>query len=131
MSMTDLTQDELTVLLIAAQGESMMPIGRWEAPVENLVKRGYLARADKFNNYITPEGRAVAEAQDNANHKAVIEARNEVVGAQDKARARAEELAVLLAELATYSAAITGDDKMKALRSWGRIVLERAKEKLG
>jgi len=129
--MTDLSQDELTVLLIAAQGESMMPIGRWEAPVENLVERGYLRRTDRFNNYITDEGRAVAEAQDNANFKAVIEKRNEVVGAQDKARARAEELAILLAELAAYSAAMTDDDKLTALKNWGRIVLENAKEKLG
>ena len=28
--MTDLSQDELTVLLIAAKGEPMIPIGRWD-----------------------------------------------------------------------------------------------------
>ena len=36
-TMTDLSQDELTVLMIAATGERMMPIGRWEAPAKSLV----------------------------------------------------------------------------------------------
>ena len=34
-----LTDDERTVLMIAAQGQSMMPLGRWETPVEHLVER--------------------------------------------------------------------------------------------
>lgn len=127
---SDLSQDELTVLLIAAEGESMMPIGRWEAPVESLVHKGYLRRGDRFNNYITDAGRAIAETRNREDFKAVIETRNKVVDAQGRARARAEELAVLLAELANFSAAVTGDMPMTALRNWGKIILERAKELL-
>jgi hypothetical protein len=129
--MSELTPDELTVLLIACEGQSMMPIGRWEAPVESLVKRGFLSRSDKFNNYITDAGRAATQQKDDANFKAVIETRNAIVGAQEKAKARAEEIAALLAELATYSAAATGDDKVKALRNWCNIILVRAKELIG
>ncbi len=53
----DLTDDEFTVLLIAQQGESMMPIARWEKPVNDLVERGLLHRHDKFNNTITENGK--------------------------------------------------------------------------
>lgn len=61
--MTELTDDEFTVLLIAQQGESMMPIGRWEKPVESLVQKGFLHRYDKFNNSITTSGKEVAKAR--------------------------------------------------------------------
>ena len=128
--MADLSQDELTVLMIAAQGESMMPIGRWEAPIESLVHKGYLRREDRFNNYITDQGRKAAEQAENANVKAVIDTRGAQERIAEKAKARAEELAVLLAELANYSAQATGDMPMTALRNWGKIILERAKELL-
>lgn len=128
--MADLSQDELTVLLIAAEGESMMPIGRWEAPVESLVHKGYLRRVDRFNNYITDAGRKAAEETEKANFKAVINTNLNISDVQNQARARAEELAVLLAELSNYSAAATGDMPMTALRNWGKIILERAKELL-
>ncbi len=128
--MADLTQDELTVLLIAEKGESMMPIGRWEAPALSLVAKGYLHANDKFNNVITDAGRQACKQADDANMRALIGANNAVVEARQKAAARAEELAVLLAELAAYSSSVTGDDKVKALRNWGRIVLARALELL-
>jgi hypothetical protein len=129
--MSDLTYDELTVLLIACEGQSMMPIGRWEAPVESLVKKGFLSRSDKFNNYITDAGRAATTRSDDANFKAVIETCNAIVVAQETAAARAEELAVLLAELARFSAQATGWAPQQSLKGWARIVLERAKELVG
>lgn len=129
--MPDLTQDELTVLLIADEGGSMIPIGRWEVPIRQLATRGFMKRLDEVNYVITEAGREAAHAGEDANFKAVIETRNAIVQVQEKARARAEDLAVLLAELARSSAAQTGDDPMKALRSWGKTILERAKELLG
>jgi hypothetical protein len=128
--MTDLTNDELAVLLIAAEGESMMPIGRWEAPVASLLAKGYLHAHDKFNNVITEAGRKACGKAEDDNARALITANNAVVDARQKAAARAEELAVLLAELATYSNSVTGDGKVKALREWGRIVMARALELL-
>lgn len=56
--MTQLTEDELTCLGICAQGESLAAIGRWEPSVDALVEKGLLVRHDKFNNTITPAGRA-------------------------------------------------------------------------
>lgn len=61
-----LTTDELTVLMIAAQGESMMAIAHWKQPVESLIAKGYLQSRgdDNFNCVITPAGRAACEARD-------------------------------------------------------------------
>jgi hypothetical protein len=126
--MHELTQDELTVLMIAAEGESMMPIGRWEAPTKSLVAKGYLHVNDKFNNVITEAGRQAAEQADNANIRDMVKVNNDLVEARQKAAARGDEIAALLAELATYSASMTGDDKVKALRKWAKVVLEKALE---
>lgn len=125
--MTDLTQDELAVLLIAAEGESMMPIGRWEAPVASLVAKGYLHANDKFNNVITEAGRKACGKAEDDNVRALLTTSRAIVEGRQKSIARAEELAILLAELATYSSPITGDDKVKSLREWAKVILERAK----
>lgn len=78
-----LTDDERTVLMIADKGELMIPIGRWEQPVEHLVKLGYLQCHDKFNNTITEAGRvALNDEQDIVDDnfaKAFIKANNAVV----------------------------------------------------
>jgi hypothetical protein len=128
--MTDLTQDELTVLMIAAEGQSMMPIGRWEAPVESLVKQGLLRRADKFNNFITEAGRKAVEDGDNANIEAIIETRDKIEIAKKKIAERAKVIANLLVELATYSAFVTGENKFTALKRCSQIIFDQAKEKL-
>jgi hypothetical protein len=57
-----LTADEETVLAIAAEGKSMMPIGRWEAPTLSLWQRKFLYRHDDFNFTITHGGKAALEA---------------------------------------------------------------------
>lgn len=139
--MTDLTPDEKTVLLIASQGEPMIPIGKWKKPVESLAKKGLL-KAHKhpgdpsghFNHRITPEGRAAveeAEREDDAAIGHLITASTAVGHEQRKARAHAEQIAVQLVDLAEASAAVTGDSKQMALREWARVVLERALEMMG
>ena len=66
----NLSDDEFTVLMIANQGEAMIPIGRWKAPVESLVERGFLRRLGSpqdpsggFNNVITDAGRRACQAR--------------------------------------------------------------------
>jgi len=51
--MSELSQDEFTVLLIAAEGESMIPIGRWKAPILALTDRGFMRKDDDVNFSIT------------------------------------------------------------------------------
>ncbi len=51
-----MTNDELTVLMIAAEGGSMAPIGRWEKPIRDLVSRGLMRKHDGVNYVITSAG---------------------------------------------------------------------------
>ncbi len=135
--MTDLSQDELTVLMIAATGEPMMPIGRWEAPAKSLIKKGFLKGRcspqdpdGMFNLHITPEGVIAAEQGENDSYKQVLNVGATIQHEQKKARKQAEQIAVQLVDLAEASSKITGDTKVDALRRWSEIVLTRALEML-
>ena len=138
--MTDLSEDELTVLLIAARGEPMMPIGRWKVPAESLVARGLLQGtaspqdpSGMFNLRITATGKKEVERQDTVYEQQlgdVITKSRQINHIQNKARAAAEQIAVQLVDLAEMSSEATGDDKITALRNWARIILERALEKM-
>ena len=59
-----LTDDEYAILMIAAEGRSMIPIGRWEKPVNDLVARGLMIRHDPANNTISPAGREALEQRE-------------------------------------------------------------------
>ncbi len=79
--MPELTNDELMVLLIAREGEPMIPIGRWKPAVEHLVELGFLNPrpspqdpTGNFNCVITAEGRLAAEKRDQENEEAVMNA---------------------------------------------------------
>jgi hypothetical protein len=62
--LSELSDDEFTILLIADQGEALIPIGRWSAPVQHLVQLGYLRPlgnpgdpTGSVNNIITAAGK--------------------------------------------------------------------------
>ena len=126
--MSDLSQDELTILMIAAEGESMMPIGRWEKPLDSLVAKGFMHRHDKFNVVITPAGRQACKETEDGNIRGLIEANNTMVTGKETARRNAEAIAVQLVDLSELSSKLTGDDKVEALRRWSKIILTRALE---
>lgn len=135
--MSELSQDELTVLLIAAEGQPMMPIGRWAEPTRALIARGYLMPhghpgdpSGGHNNYITVAGRAAAEAAENANLRAMIGASNKVADAKQKARGQAEQIAAWLVELVALTENVTGEDKQAVLDHWVKVVSARAMELL-
>ena len=69
-----MTDDELTVLMIAAEGQSMIPIGRWEKPVRDLAFRGLLHKNDDVNYVITPEGRKAMEQESGQRDRAFSDA---------------------------------------------------------
>ena len=132
--MTQLSDDEFTVLSIADKGESMMPLGRWEQPVEHLVELGYLERADKFNNYITSAGKQVVaeynkslEAHDDTLARKMIALHNNRVAYKQVG----EKLAEQMAAMAKAAADITGDEPTVALQKCVAAVRDRAIELLG
>jgi len=77
--MPALNEDELVILSLAAEGESLMALGRWEKPVERLLALGYLRAADKFNYFITPTGKARWKAEEADEVQAIIDWNNALV----------------------------------------------------
>lgn len=136
--MTDLTDDEASVLLIAAEGAPMAPIGRWAGPVKALVDRGYLKPnrhpgdpTGHFNNMITAAGRQAAEALDTVYEQQlgqIITGVASINHEQAKCRAHAEQIAVQLVDLAELSRRVTGGEKIQELKKWSRVILTRALE---
>jgi hypothetical protein len=146
--MTDLTTDEQTILLIAARGERLIPIGHWKEPIEALVKRGLLVRerhpgdpTGHFNNVISPAGRTAVDQLETGYDK-LMKGIIDMVSPQQMAtmltdsqkrdqtmlRAEAEQIAAQLAGLARTSAQKTGASEQIALKKWTRVITERAKE---
>ena len=127
--MPELTDDERTVLMIAQEGESLAAIGRWEQPIEHLVELGYLNQHDKFNNMITPAGKAAIvetnDVVDTAAARALIGAHNTRV-----VHKHSEDIASELAEMAKALSLATGDEPLVALQRCVAAVRDRAIELL-
>lgn len=129
-----LTEDEYTLLLIAADGGSIAAIGKWEKPVEGLVRRGYMLAHDKFNHTITAAGKAVAEGEEDGRLRDVINANNRAHGQISAPRNDATELvtqaAVLILRAAQLTAPISGHDVAYAIDQWAMAAASKAKESL-
>lgn len=123
-----LSDDEYVVLMIASEGESMMPLGRWEHPVESLVAKGYLRALDRFNNIITTEGRKALGRREADDIKALKLAAETVSDLHTVARAAVEASAKALAHAAQASVQATGDSLQTAVLMWNTQVLRRAME---
>lgn len=123
-----LSDDEYTVLLIAKEGESMMPIGRWQPAVESLVRQGYLHRHDKFNNVITDKGRAVVAEHEQGLDDGFFQNSVSVVTTQHDLAKQGEEIAQALANLARLSAKVTGQTPAADLLKWTQAIAKRVKE---
>lgn len=131
--MTDLTDDETTVLMIAADGHWLAPIGRWEKPIRNLQARKLLFERDPHNYGITPDGRQALAAQELANDRALGNALQKVARAapvQSALSDFAEQAAHHLVDAAKTSAAVTGDPPEIAARKWVQVILDRTLELL-
>ena len=59
--MNELSIDEFTVLLLANEGESMIPIGMWKKPILALTERGLMRKNDEVNYEITAAGRSACD----------------------------------------------------------------------
>lgn len=129
--MVDLTQDELTCLAIANEGECMLAIARWEQPIDHLVELGLMQRFDKFNNVITPKGRE-AIAKDIAQvDLAFATTAIDVHNAQTSYKNAMEFSAQQLANAARQKQLLTGQFPNKCAYDLAQEVLRRALEILG
>jgi hypothetical protein len=136
--MTDLSTDEQTILLIAAKGERLIPIGRWKESIGALLKRGLLVRERHpgdpdgyFNNVISPSGRLAVDALETGYDEVLsdmVHVSNAIGHVQTRLRADAERIAAMLVELARESEKVTGDTAVTALENWTRVIVKRSLE---
>jgi len=137
----NLTSDEQTVLIIAAKGEPMMPIGHWRDSAKSLIAKGLLKPRPHpgdpdgfFNLHITAAGQAAAddlEKQDDEALRDMITGSNAIGHSQSKIRATAEQIAVQLVDLVEASIKVTGEPKQTSLENWAGVILKRALEMVG
>lgn len=132
-----LTEDEATVLEIAAKGMPMIAMrdGRWRDPIRSLVRRGFLKdeTGDMFNCVITDAGRAAMGGQEAEDDRAIgrsIDRMREMAIAQKSIQEMAEQCAQVLVKIAEASSVVTGDAKELAARNWSKVILDRCKELL-
>ena len=128
--MVDLTDDELTVLLIAKEGQSMMPIGRWEKPVKNLAEKGLLTKFDNVNYGITKAGTALAEQRNDDDARAVLELSIRTQNHHEQYRQSVEQAARHLVFAAKAAALATGDDVKQSVRAASEKAAQHAVEML-
>ena len=126
-----ITDDEFAVLMIAAQGEYMLAIGRWEKSIIALTAKGMMQK--QFLNggaqyTITDAGRQAITERDREDDKqlgALIEAGSRLGAAQKTAREHVEAAAQSIAAAARAGSA-PGDTPQTAARKWMPAILERA-----
>lgn len=138
--MTDLTNDEKTVLLIAQAGGPMAPIGRWKAPVESLAAKGFLKPhchpgdpTGHFNMHITDAGKDAAVELDREDDVALgqlLETASRTGHIQHKCAAHAEQIAVQMVDLVELSIQATGDSKEFTAKHWNGVIGRRVLEML-
>lgn len=93
MSDQKLSEDEFTVLKIAAQGQSMIAIGRWEKATKALAEKKYLHANDSVNYVITTAGQAVLDGYEDNEIRGLIEMNNKVANVNMQVRLSIEEAA--------------------------------------
>lgn len=128
-----LTDDEFTVLMIAAEGQSMMPIGRWQVSVESLSARGLLAGPDKFNQLITPAGREALKERDKEDDQAyvgLLEAGARMANGHQQYRQFIEQTSEFLANAVRAARMVTGHAMDHVLDESLEVVRKRTKELL-
>ena len=84
-----MTFDEFTILLLAAEGESLAPIGRWKQPILDLAERGLMRKDDEVNYVITQDGRRACDEQNAADERALSDV---LARSQKTIEARAEDI---------------------------------------
>lgn len=129
--MSDLTDDEYTVLMLADQGNFMAPIGRWEKPIRDLHARGLLDKRDDVNYVANVAGRAALAVHEKGiddGLRNVIENSNKAANARTTAQQSVEQAALHLSFAAKASSLVTGDTPAVAVKLWVASVEKRALE---
>jgi hypothetical protein len=132
--------DDITVLMIANEGERMIPIGRWQKPIERLLASGHLVKQPSagdptggFNCVITALGRQAIAAEEKETDQQLgrfIEKSRTAYYDQTVARYLIEQAVLLIIDAATQSAPHTGDTVRGAAEKWLDLIENEIKQRL-
>jgi hypothetical protein len=125
--MTDISQDEMTVLSIAAEGQHVAPIGRWKPAVLSLTLKGLMQRVDDVNYTITAQGRIEQAGEDDKAIREILESGAKIENARTQATQSVEQAALHLSYAARASSLITGQSTGHEVDKWLEVVRDRAK----
>ena len=131
--MAELTQDEETVLTLAAQGSSMIPIGRWEAPTKSLEAKGLLTRKDPVNFFVSAVGLQVYEDRDKARDKDIgrmIELQGQAAIRERLIREKMNVVTAAVQEIAVAASELTGQSVSYEAKRWCAIVTTEVAKRL-
>lgn len=128
-----LSNDEMSVLMIAAQGQTMLPIGRWEGPTKSLAARGFmkceiLAGGPQYT--ITDAGHLALNNSEKEDDDRLTQAIAKANNATHTAKKCAEEAAVLLTQAIRSTQTVTGESPDIIARKWCATIQRRALELL-
>jgi hypothetical protein len=124
-----ITNDEATVLMLAAEGQFMLAIGRWEAPIKSLTEKGmlkmeYLNGGPQFT--ITEAGQTACAEYELESTQQLALALGKTSTALSHIREIVEQAAQLLVSAAKESSRATGADTEIALHQWLGTMRRRA-----
>lgn len=131
--MSNLTDHETAVLMLAAEGNSMIPIGIWEKPILNLTQLGLLKKFDSVNYGITDSGRkmlADRQHEEDADFKAAFAKLTDDRNAQTQSVMSTNQSAQHLVFAARAAAKLSGESPEKEVWTLGQAVISRAMELL-
>lgn len=126
--MSEITDDEFSVLGIAKEGQSMIPIGRWEKPIKSLAEKGLLHANDSVNYVITDAGRqawASRDSEDDVLISQSLNLNNKIANARLQSQQSIEQAAQAFATAARATALLTGETPQSAARNWSKALVER------
>lgn len=109
----------------------MIPIGRWEKPIKEMIARGLMLANDSVNVVTTVAGKLALEAAENKVFGELVDKAREVETPHNEIRKDVESAAHLLARIASRSARVTGKPPVHEAREWANLLLKRALEILG
>lgn len=119
--------------MLAAEGNSMIPIGIWEKPILNLTLLGLLKKHDSFNYGITDAGRKIladAQSEEDDDFKAAFARLTDDRNAQTQSIQSGNQAAQHLVYAAKAAAKLSGNTPEQEVWTIGQGIITRAMELL-
>lgn len=129
-----LTENEHAVLMLAAQGQAMLAIGRWKDATEELYQRGLLnqqtAPGGGPEYFITHYGKQALKKYHNAEASEGARISSTITNVQDNIRSGIARAVEFFVQAARQSSMVTGEAPEAALIKWIAVCQEEALKRL-